>query len=64
MRLWIDTAALGTAGQAVQAKVGEMKQSKSTGVVKRNKSGQPAQKRRIGSPQRKRKRKNLQEISI
>lgn len=25
MRLWIDTAALGTAGQAVQAKVGEMK---------------------------------------
>lgn len=25
MRLWIDTAALGTAGQAVKAKVGEMK---------------------------------------
>lgn len=41
MRLWIDTAALGTAGQAVQAKVGEMKARVNQQVlIKRNKSSQ------------------------
>lgn len=35
MRLWIDTSALGTAGQAVRAKVGEMKASVNRQVLSR-----------------------------
>ena len=35
MRLWIDTAALGTAGQAVQANVGEMKDRVNQQVLSR-----------------------------
>lgn len=35
MRLWIDTSALGSAGQAVRAKVGEMKASVNRQVLSR-----------------------------
>lgn len=35
MRLWIDTSALGSAGQAVRAKVGEMKSSVNRQVLSR-----------------------------